>query len=169
MLVIDDCQGIVGYDEAVACSKTAWHPLGKVQPLFDHDHRVLAGCFGCGQAFHDELRVFISAFRHLLIKVRESLRRIFQFLPQRRLHLEFAERMGIRSLAGEFTGGIRQLGTFLRRRRAGQPTITGDADSTACLSGMANHLHFLQKCFVLRRINAGQLVRPVLLDETADF
>ena len=97
MLVIDDCQGIVGYDEAVACSKPAWHPLGKVQPLFDHDQRVLAGCFGCGQAFHDKLRVFISAFRHLLIKVRESLRRIFQFLPQRRLHLEFAERMGIRS------------------------------------------------------------------------
>ena len=125
MLVIDDCQGIVGYDEAVACSKTAWHPLGKVQPLFDHDHRVLAGCFGCGQAFHDELRVFISAFRHLLIKERESLRRVFQLLPQRRLHLEFTERMGICSLAGEFTGGIRQLGTFLCRRRAGQPAVAG--------------------------------------------
>ena len=125
MLVIDDRQSIVGHDETVACSESAGYPLGKVQPLFNHDQRILAGCFGGGQAFHDELRVFIGALRHFLIKECEFLRRVFQLLAQSRLYLEFAERMGIRSLTGEFTGGIRQLGTFLRRRRAGQPTITG--------------------------------------------
>ena len=34
---------------------------------------------------------------------------------------------------------------------------------------MANHLQFLQERFILCRINAGQLVRPVLLDKAANF
>ena len=125
VLVIDDRQGIVGHDEAVACSEPARNPLGKVQLLFNHNQRVLAGCFGRCQTFHNELRIFISAFRHLLIKVRQGFRRVFHLLPQSCLHLEFAERMGICSLAGEFTGGIRQIGTFLGGRRAGQPSVAG--------------------------------------------
>ncbi|CDF04654.1 unknown [Megasphaera elsdenii CAG:570] len=125
MFVVDDGQRIVGYDDTVASTETSRDPPGKVQPLLNQDQRVPTDSFGSFDLLHHILCIFIGTFGHLFIKERESLRRICRITAQCRQYLIFAETVSIGSLQSKFAGCIRKFGAFLRRRRAGQPAITG--------------------------------------------
>ena len=47
VLVIDDLQYFIGYDDTVAGSEAIFYPAGEIQSLFDHDLRILAEFFCC--------------------------------------------------------------------------------------------------------------------------
>ena len=47
VLVIDDLQYFIGYDDTVAGSEAIFYPAGEVKPLLDHDLWILAEFFCC--------------------------------------------------------------------------------------------------------------------------
>ena len=130
MLVVDDVEKPIRYDDTVPSAEAALDPhiAGIVEPLFDK-HQRIGAVFPCLCHFlHYEDAVPIGAVLHLLGVVGQVLRRVLHPAAEGFFHFISAQLMAVGPLLGVFAGPVRILLAEPGRRRAVDPPV-------ACGSG----------------------------------
>ena len=121
VLEVDDVKLVVGNDQAVPGTEAVRHIAGKIQFLLDKNDRVFADLLRRLILLHDELRIGVGAFLHLVgIVIRD---RAFASHMESTLQLVFAQRMSRRSFPCRFGPRVFKLKLQPCRRRAVQPPV----------------------------------------------